>query len=105
MDEIEIRKRVRVGEPATELLDDVHRDVDRERDLFLRTPIPHGAKVAAFHEVHGEEQLAAHQTSVKHGNQIPVRQLHHNFRLIAESRDVLRISEMRKHGLDDHHPL
>ncbi len=105
MDEVQIRKRMRVREAATQLLDDVDRDIDRERDLLLRTAVPHRAQVATFDEVHREEQLAANQTRVEDRDEIAVRQFHDNFRFVAESRDVLRIGEVREDGLDDHHPL
>ena len=105
MDEVEIRERVRVREAAAQLLDDVDRDVDRERDLLLCAAVPHRAEVAALHEVHREEQLAADQAGVEHRDQVAVRQLHDNFRFIAESRDVLGVGEVRQDGLDDHQPL
>ena len=96
---------MRVREAAAQLLDDVDRDVDRERDLLLRAAVPDRAQVAALDEVHREEQLAADQAGVEHRDQVAVRQLHDNFRLVAESRDVLGVGEVRQHGLDDHQPL
>ena len=102
MDEVQIRERVRICQTSAQLFGDINGHVDRERDLFFGTPVPHRAQVPALHEVHGEEQLAPHQPGVEHGNQVPVRQLHDNFRFIAEPRDVLRIGKMRKDGLDDH---
>ena len=105
MDEIQIRERVRVGEPATQLLDDVHGDVDRKSYLLFCAAIPNRAKIATFNEIHREKKFATNESGIEHRNQIAVRQLHDNFRFIAESRDVLGVCEMRQNGLDDHHPL
>ena len=98
-------KRVRVREAAAQLLDDVDRDVDRERDLLLRAAVPHRAQIAALDEVHREEQLAADQAGVEHRDQVAVRQLDDDLRFVAESRDVLGVGEVRQHGLDDHQAL
>ncbi len=105
VNELEIGERVRIGQAAAQLLDDVDRDVDRERDLLLGAAVPHRAQIAALDEVHREEQLAVDLAGVEHGDQVPVRQLHHDLRLVAEAGDVLVVRQVRQHGLDDHQPL
>jgi hypothetical protein len=105
MDQLQIREGVGVGQAAAQLLDDVDRDVDRERDLLLRAAVPDRAQVAALDEVHRQEQLAVDLAGVEHRDQVAVGQLDDDLGLVAEPGHVLGVGQVRQDGLDDHHAL
>jgi hypothetical protein len=105
VDQLQVREGVGVGQPAAQLLDDVHRDVDGERHPLTGAAVPDRAQVAALDEVHRQEQLAVDLAGVEHRDQVAVGQLDDDLGLVAEPRHVLGVGQVRQDGLDHHHAL
>ena len=101
MHELDVAERVRVVQPARELLRDVHGDVDGERDALLRAAVPRRAQILAVDVVHREVDLAADLSRVEDGHEVAVREAHDDLGLVAEPLQVLLVREVREHRLDD----
>src|SRR5690606_6557908 len=86
---------------AAQLLDQVDRDVHRERHPLVGAAVPHRPQVLALDEVHREEQLAADLAGVEHRDQVAVAELDHHLGLVAEPGQVLGVGQVRQDGLDD----
>ncbi len=101
VNQVEPAERVRVAEPARQLLHDVDRDLDGEGHAPLRAAVPGRQQILAFDEVHREVDLIVAVSGIEDRDQVAVRQPHRDHRLVAEALHVVGRHEVRQDLLDD----
>ena len=100
VDQLQVTVAVRVRQAARQLLDDVRGDLDREGHALDRAPVPGGQQVLALDEVERQVELPVLAPGVEHADQVPVRQAHHDHRLLAKALHVVGRHQVGQHPLD-----
>jgi hypothetical protein len=99
---LHVARVVRVVEGLEDLVDHEDGQVPRHVQLLLRARPQEAQRVGAVDELEGDEVLPAHVAEVEDLDDLRVRELRRQLRLVDEHRDERRVGrEVREDPLDD----